>query len=307
MTEQDDALRAELEQAKRELGEARLRIEELELQLEAAHRQLAAQDGGAPADAEGAGADKRTSITIPPWLHAGAPAAEAAGSPAADSPGGGPAADLVPPASHPPDERAVRFTVDQMPEWLRSASVDVLTAADEADDADDREGGGADGARAPEPPEWARRPHLSVVTFDELADGARLEARVVAHIFVRGHIEHEVRVSLGSRSWEVYRRYREFRRLHEQLQAAAASDYLAADSGATSPFSLEPFAVPKLFLHTPAMLRERERRLEALLAECIAKARQAQRAVPVLERFLGLHFASEAQSPKERTLTKEAV
>ena len=83
-------------------------------------------------------------------------------------------------------------------------------------------------------------------------------------------------VSLDSQSWSIYKRYSEFKRLHDAIAER---------------FGLSTFAVPKLLLHTPPALKQREVLLQQFLADAIAKARAARTACPPLEKFLGLQFS----------------
>ena len=129
----------------------------------------------------------------------------------------------------------------------------------------------------------------------------------MAHTFVRGHIEHEVRVSIDETSWVVRRRYREFRAMRAALatsltQAPGPHDSVQGEQGdATQAGELDeaaaplaPFAAPKLLLHTPAALRQREKLLEELLESCIRAAKESSSsnatgtALRPLEAFLGI-------------------
>ena len=267
----------ELETLRAQLAAAHVQIDDLRAQLAAAHKQLASQSeqlslAGRKA-AEGgdhAKPARRPSIDIPYWLRqANGGAAEGGQIESTHSFQGASAAG----------SEMVRFTVDEMPEWLKAASSSVLDLEgveeeDELQPTSDRDDPGAAITRA----------DVLVASFDQMPAHVTLSATIVAHALVGLHIEHEMRVELDSQAWSIFKRYSEFRALHAAVSAS---------------LGLGPFTVPKLLLHTPAALRQREQQLQELLAECISRALAARAPCAPLERFLGLEFTRVRESVAE--------
>ena len=135
---------------------------------------------------------------------------------------------------------------------------------------------------------------VSSITFDRIPADVQFEAKLVglayrASAYGAKHIEHEIRVTLDGHSWECYRRYSEFAKLH-----GAVNEVLL-----TRGLGLRPFVVPKLLLHTEAALQQREALLQDFLDECLSKVRQANSwrpnlGIASLESFLGLTVYHEA-------------
>jgi len=136
---------------------------------------------------------------------------------------------------------------------------------------------------------------IIVASFDKMPSTVKLRATILGYAFTNGHIEHEIRVSLDSQSWEVYRRFTEFRKLHDAASEVPWSVYRLAP--------LETFGAPKLLLHTADALRERQTKLQALLSELVDKIRLTRRPLPALEQFLGLHFMMRSQVRREFQVT----
>lgn len=251
------AARGQLTAALAEIAELRTALAAAEEQLATAHTQLAAHSQPPP----------RASISIPTWLRDGEPGA---GAPAEQVDVLRGRAESV---SHP-----LRFTADEMPSWLTSASQRVAALDDvEEEESSERSASEAGSPVRDDAPSSSEQ--LLAISFDKIPESAVLVVRVAAHALVGTHIEHVLEVTLDAQSWTVNRRYREFVKLH-----ASAAKCLA----------LGGFAVPKLLLHTPAALKAREAQLEEFLEQCVAKARAAREPLPALERFLGLHVAVDA-------------
>ena len=88
-----------------------------------------------------------------------------------------------------------------------------------------------------------------------------------------GHLEHRIKVARGDVEWEVRRRFTQFRGLHAQLVRKEVR--------------LERFSAPKVLgLHTTAVLKDREAKLQCFLNECLAKACAAQVPLQPLATFL---------------------
>ena len=309
MSEEVASLEAQLFDARQELAAAHVQISELQAQLATANDQLATfkkerdhqqnNEASANAGADHGPPPKRNSIVIPEWLNS-APALST---------------DVTDPTVVPEGPRPanpLRFTADQMPDWLLRASTDVLEGLDEDEDEepecsprqDSSSRWAATSSHNGDPADGVSGDSADGVSI--LRSAAHVEARVVAHTFVRGHIEHEVRVSIDDTSWVVRRRYREFRAMREALassltQASAPRDSVQDDAtqagelDAVAAPPLAPFAVPKLLLHTPAALRQREKLLEELLESCIRAAKEpcpsnatGTAALRPLEAFLGI-------------------
>jgi hypothetical protein len=311
------SLEAQLADARQELAAAHVQISELQKQLATANDQLATfkkerdlqqnNEASANAGADHGPPPKRNSIVIPEWLNS-APVLST---------------DVTDPTvlpEGPQPANPLRFTADQMPDWLLRASTDVLEGLDEDEDeepecyplqssssrwaATSSHHGDSAGGVSGDSADGVSGDCADGVSI--LRSAAHVEARVVAHTFVRGHIEHEVRVSIDDTSWVVRRRYREFRAMREALassltQASAPRDSVQDDAtqageldAAAAP-PLAPFAVPKLLLHTPAALRQREKLLEELLESCIRAAKlpcpsnaTGTAALRPLEAFFGI-------------------
>ena len=309
-------LKAQLDSARQQLADAHLQISELQEQLDSTNKELTkckqreqqqtvrsevnnAPDGGVDSS------KKRHSVVIPDWLESAA--LDIVNDDAADP-------NLVDNAHEggPAHNGQIRFTADQMPDWLLRASTDVLECLDEEED-DAASSSRQDVASSTDP--------AAPSSCDDSADctslllSASCEARVVAHTFVRGHIEHEVRVTVDEDSWVVHRRYSEFRALRDALAHALAPPEVVARDGVAAESDgsvLAPFAVPKLFLHTPAALRQRERLFEELLESCIRTAKDSQMplALHQMEAFLGLRVvrsgSGEASSAARQVMVPAA-
>ena len=258
MSEQEEPglLRAEVADLRSQLASANLEIADLKQQLAGTREQLAtalAQIGVQTPS------HKRASIQIPQWLRA---STKSFGRPSSIE-----ASQVdVMRSTETADTHPLRFTADEMPAWLATASQQL--EAVEEDDATEQ-------PATPEEPVDVPSSVIAI-TFDQIPDGATLSVKIPAHALVDGHVEHELEVTLDEQSWRVRRRYRDFAKLH-------------ADLG--QQLQLGVFAVPKLLIHTPAALQQREGQLERFLAVCLAKARATKQSLPPLELFLGLHFA----------------
>ena len=352
-----DALFAqtELAESRKDLRTARRHIRELEAKLEAhATAPLRATLPSAQAPdwlPTSASTELPPSLTLPTqmpaWLC----------SEATDQVPGSPAAPRSPPGV--PDQR-LRFTAEEMPEWLAAASAEAVALADEEEserelqrereksaaaelsnlealysaaraDAAAAEaemariqnqvkaleeelravrrkaeedamklhavaagtaGTVAEQAAMPMPLEFPEREiKVLIASFDKIPDGVKLRATILGYAYTNGHIEHEIRVTLDQQSWDVYRRYSEFKKLHADACEVPWSVYRIE--------SLKEWTVPKLLLHTSDALKKRETLLQDLLAEMVDKIRKARRPLPALEQFLGLHFLMHAQVRRE--------
>ena len=265
MSEQQEPslLRTEVADLRSQLASATLEISELKQQLAGTREQLGAALAQLAAQTGPQTPKKRTSIQIPQWLRSGGSTRSSSARPSSVE-----ASQVdVMRISEPADAHPLRFTADEMPAWLLTAS-QQLGAVEEEEDSTEQ-------PAVPEEP-IAVPSSVIAITFDQIPENATLNVNIPAHALVDGHIEHEVQVTLDEQDWRVRRRYRDFAKLHAELEEQ---------------LQLGPFTVPKLLIHTPAALQQREGQLEKFLAQCVAKARATKETLPPLELFLGLHFA----------------
>ena len=175
-----------------------------------------------------------------------------------------------------------------MPEWLRSASVDVLLPCNRvSEDAPGEEASMPDAAShlvparaAPTklaPAVAAPRVQIAearITTLAQLPRETSLSVLVMAPQKTSKHWAHRLHVRVGMREWQVLRRYTAFRRLHESLARA---------------LKLPKFAAPKEVFHTSSALRKRLSLLQDFLDMCLSRARNSSTSYPALEAFLGMH------------------
>lgn len=206
---------------------------------------------------------RRVSVAVPEWLqHSG----------------------NVAQSMSVPDDPLQQQPPDEMPAWLRTASEEVAVqpASDSGAAQEQQQHASPNGTAASTTTSMILAASAS---FGRIPDATPLSLRIVAHALVKEHskehVEHALSVTLDTRTWTVHRRYKEFVQLHAAL---APSLQLKG-----------PLPVPKLVLHTPGALGQREKRLVEYLETCVTKARARREPLPPLERFLGLSsFAAGA-------------